>query len=134
MLPLPYTEDEYRCWFRMEDRKERPMHDTRHDAKEIPIKQAQEERMEELYNPIERQEIQKGIKPNAPEIKGYRKLSIHEVEAINNIKYLGIEIGRMCDKVEKMHDIDKLWFAIGRAHLQQGLMAITRAIAKPETF
>lgn len=67
-------------------------------------------------------------------IKGYGNLSVHEIEAINFIKYMGIEIGKMCDKVDQMHDIDKRWFVIGRTNLQQGLMALTRAIAKPETF
>ena len=108
MLPSAYTEDE------IEDRKERPMHDSKENE--------------------ERMELPKALKPDAPEIKGYRKLSVHEVEAINNIKYMGIEIGRMCDKVEKMHDIDERWLAIGKINLQQGLMAITRSITQPETF
>ena len=119
MLPLPYTEDE------IEDRKEREMHDARYDAKEIPIKQAQEERMK-LPKTLQDTTQNHNTK--------YPKLSIHELETINFVKLIGIEIGGMCDKIEKMHDIDKRWLAIGKTNLQQGLMAITRSIAKPETF
>jgi hypothetical protein len=95
--------------------KERVMHDS---------KENQEHQME----------LPKALLDPTDQIKGYRKLSVHEVEAINFIKYMGIEIGKMCDKVDQMHDIDKRWLAIGKTNLQQGLMAITRAIAKPETF
>ena len=103
--------------------KERVMHDS---------KENQEHQME-LPKALQ---SEGGVNPNpsGDQIKGYRKLSVHEVEAINFIKYMGIEIGKMCDKVDQMHDIDKRWLAIGKTNLQQGLMAIIRAIAKPETF
>jgi len=29
---------------------------------------------------------------------------------------------------------DGRWVAVGKTHLQQGLMALTRAVAKPEFF
>jgi hypothetical protein len=93
--------------------KERKMHDS---------KENQEHQME----------LPKALLDPTNQIKS--KLSVHEIEAINFIKYMGIEIGKMCDKVDQMHDIDKRWLAIGKTNLQQGLMAITRAIAKPETF
>jgi hypothetical protein len=104
--------------------KERAMHDS---------KENQEHQME-LPKALQTEQERPNPNPSGDQIKGYRKLSVHEVEAINFIKYMGIEIGKMCDKVDQMHDIDKRWLAIGKTNLQQGLMAVIRAIAKPETF
>ena len=67
-------------------------------------------------------------------IKGYRELTAEEVGYMNEVKELGVMIGQ---KVEQMMDdvsCDTRWVAIGKTHLQQGLMALTRAIAKPEFF
>jgi hypothetical protein len=102
--------------------KDRQMHDGEYE--QMGYKKEHEERME----------LPKALRTERVPIVGYRQLSVHEIEAINFIKYMGIEIGKMCDKVDQMHDIDKRWLAIGKTNLQQGLMAITRAIAKPETF
>lgn len=73
-----------------------------------------------------------------PQIKGYRELSFQEIELINIIKQKGVELG---DLVDSMRDADKYdaicdgrWVSIAATDLQRGLMALTRAVAKPETF
>jgi hypothetical protein len=67
-------------------------------------------------------------------ITGYRQLSTQEQELINELKTQGNELGVALDVIEQMPDIDKRWLSIGRTHMQQGLMAIIRAIARPNSF
>lgn len=66
-------------------------------------------------------------------IKGYRDLSETEIATMNEIKDAGEELSRLYDRVLEAGG-DPRWAAIGRTHLQQGLMALTRAVAKPTTF
>lgn len=75
------------------------------------------------------------------QIKGYRDLTQEEINAMNQVKELGISIGRLVATMEEsarfnnaFSGCDQRWVAIGRTHLQQGVMALTRAIAKPEFF
>ena len=67
-------------------------------------------------------------------IKGYRELSQPEIDAINTIKSLGAEIEAEMARVLKAGEPDQRWAAIAKTHFQQGLMALTRAIAKPDFF
>lgn len=68
-------------------------------------------------------------------ISGYRELNEEEIAAMNEIKAKGAELGQLIMKMEETSlDVDKRWLAIGRTHLQEGLMALTRAIAKPTFF
>lgn len=67
-------------------------------------------------------------------ITGYRELSADEIELINEIKQQGNNLGVALDAMKLMPTIDQRWLAIGRTHLQQGLMAIIRAIAQPTSF
>ena len=66
-------------------------------------------------------------------IKGYRELSEDEIGVMNSIKDVGTELGELVDFV-RAHEGDPRWIAIAQTHLQQGLMALTRAVAKPEFF
>lgn len=90
---------------------------------------------------------------NRHPITGYRNLSGEEVSLINAIKQKGLELGAI---VEALRDypasdvgrigsvipriegdrpsIDQRWVSIGATHLQQGLMALTRAVAQPSVF
>lgn len=66
-----------------------------------------------------------------PPIKGYRKLSNRELEEVNTMK--GSEEALLA-KLEKMRGEDRYdqrWLAIGRTHIEQGFMAIVRAILRP---
>lgn len=92
-------------------------------------------------------------------IKGYRELTAGEVELINHTKEMGeaLEIlvanvkthtahgqdiapgvGSAADQELIADEIKRQdayrWISIGKTHLQQGLMALTRAIAKPDFF
>lgn len=82
-------------------------------------------------------------------IKGYRELTQEEIDLMNEIKQKGKELEAMCDSLRNMtseisesEEGGKLvreseafrWLSIGRTHLQQGIMAVTRAVAKPEFF
>ena len=65
-------------------------------------------------------------------VNGYRELNQTEIDDIAKIKKLGDFIETVVDQLPD--DVDKHWIAIGKTHLQQGLMAITRAIAKPDLY
>lgn len=78
-------------------------------------------------------------------IKGYRELSQAEIDLMNEIKEQGAELERLlklvddCISVEnEVHGIGdaepRRWLAIAKTHLQQGLMAATRAVARPDFF
>lgn len=67
-------------------------------------------------------------------ISGYRELSQNEIDKMNKIKLLGLTIGALIDELEKDGEADARWVEIGKTNLQQGLMAITRSVAKPTTF
>lgn len=79
------------------------------------------------------------------QIKGYRELTQDDINMMNEIKQKGAELGELIHKLEaRQQDIARefrtgdaepyRWISIGKTHLQQGLMALTRAVAKPEFF
>lgn len=82
------------------------------------------------------------------QITGYRELSQHEIDLMNRIKERGVELGALVETLRsyapKPHeptercagypDPDQRWVSIGATHLQEGLMALTRAVAKPTSF
>jgi molybdate-binding protein len=67
-------------------------------------------------------------------IKGYRKLTDHEVKAINAIKQKGVELGILIEEMEASENLDPRWVAIAKTDFQKGLMAAVRSVAKPESF
>ena len=67
-------------------------------------------------------------------IEGYRELTQDEIDLMNEIKQKGKELGELSDKLHDTVGLDVRWIAIGNTHLQQGLMAWTRAVAKPDFF
>jgi len=68
------------------------------------------------------------------EIKGYRELNEVEINRMNQVKEMGRLLGILVDGLKANSDLDQRWVSIGATQLQQGLMALTRAIAKPEFF
>lgn len=68
------------------------------------------------------------------QIKGYRELSQEEIDLMNEIKAKGAELGDLVKKLRDLPDADQRWVSIGATDFQTGLMAITRAIAKPTFF
>lgn len=68
-------------------------------------------------------------------ISGYRELNEEEIAVMNEVKQKGVELEQLLLKLEETSlAVDKRWVSIGKTHLQQGLMALTRAIAKPTFF
>lgn len=68
------------------------------------------------------------------QIKGYRELSQDEIDLMNRVKAKGAEVGELFEELLTNKSLDARWAAIGRTHLQEGFMAFTRAIAKPDFF
>ena len=67
-------------------------------------------------------------------IKGYRELSQDEIDLMNEIKVVGPMLEGLVGLVKRSPDVDQRWAAIGATDLQTGLMALTRAVAKPDFF
>lgn len=83
-------------------------------------------------------------------IKGYRELNQDEIDLMNEVKEMGeklallLERCRNVDVIEGKHgdggehdaklDEASRWRSIAKTHLQQGLMALTRSVAKPDFF
>lgn len=67
-------------------------------------------------------------------ITGYRELEQHEIDAMNAVKEMAKQVGELFEKLESTSGLDQRWIAIGKTNLQQGFMALTRAIAQPTTF
>jgi hypothetical protein len=76
-----------------------------------------------------------------PPITGYRTLSQTEVDLMNEIKAEGERLGDLCNKLVRTNAAtdanraaDLTWVAVGQLHLQQGIMALVRSVAKPASF
>lgn len=76
-------------------------------------------------------------------IKGYRDLTGNEIALMNEGKELAEKVGAFIAKLDAIGkgeegdaeiQPDGRWVAIARTQLQQGFMALTRAIAQPTTF
>ncbi len=76
-------------------------------------------------------------------IKGYRDLSAEEIELMNAVKHQAEQVGQLVERLKTFQyesdgvpnaKADGRWIAIAQTQLQQGFMALTRAVAKPTTF
>lgn len=94
------------------------------------------------------------------QIKGYRELSQEEIDLMNEIKQQGVTLGSLVEKLEQMQakELSALpvdtamsshaefsaalacvreaeeWTREGKMSLKKGLMALTRAVARPTFF
>ncbi len=68
------------------------------------------------------------------EIKGYRELNPDEIALMNEVKMKGADIGKLIEELRANSGLDQRWVSIAATHLQEGLMALTRSIAKPTFF
>lgn len=66
-------------------------------------------------------------------ITGYRELRPDEIALMNENKSLENVVGDQVAKVKGTLGIDQRWVAIARTHLQEGFMALNRAVAQPES-
>jgi hypothetical protein len=69
-----------------------------------------------------------------PPIVGYRTLSELEIDLMNEGKTLASSCGEFVAKLRAMEECDQRWVSIGATDVQQGFMALLRAIARPTTF
>jgi hypothetical protein len=86
-----------------------------------------------------------------PKITGYRQLDEIEATLMNEIKahgeatktlltrvqvHLTAQISSGDAEIEARHKLTEpqRWLSIGRTHTQEGLMALTRAVAQPTSF
>lgn len=67
-------------------------------------------------------------------ITGYRDLSAEEIALMNEVKAKAQEVGALVEKLKASPGLDQRWVSIGCTELQQGFMALTRAVAQPTTF
>ena len=64
-------------------------------------------------------------------IAGYRPQETSAVNVVNENKKLEEEVLRVLDILAGAPGIDGRWLAIGRTHIEQGFMAVNRAVFKP---
>lgn len=83
-----------------------------------------------------------------PKLTGYRQLTAKDAELMNEGKRLAEQVGAYVEKLRTLHastadrgpvetgqpTVDPRWIAIGQTQLQQGFMALARAVAQPTTF
>lgn len=67
-------------------------------------------------------------------IKGCRDLSQEEIDAINAVKSEGERLSILIEELQDNMTLDQRWVSISETHLQQGIMAAVRSIAKPDSF
>lgn len=68
------------------------------------------------------------------QISGYRDLSQDEINQINAIKSVGTQLGLLITHMEQDEEVDQRWLSIAKTHLQQGVSAAVRSVAKPTGF
>lgn len=65
-------------------------------------------------------------------IAGYREPDPVRVAIVNQNKRIEEIVLRVLDAAAGSEDVDQRWLAIGRTHIEQGFMAINRAVMRPE--
>lgn len=64
-------------------------------------------------------------------VSGYAPQSDANVERVNLNKRIEEQTLRLLDVLAQQPDIDKRWLAIGRTSIEQGFMAVNRAVFQP---
>jgi hypothetical protein len=65
-------------------------------------------------------------------VAGYRSQSEAKIAAVNENKKVKEGILRLLDALAELPEVDRRWLATGRTHIEQGFMAVNRAIFQPE--
>jgi hypothetical protein len=63
-----------------------------------------------------------------------QSLTEDQADLVTEIARMGRGMGDMVAELMATPDIDKRWVSIGATHLQQGVMALERAVIKPPKF
>lgn len=64
-------------------------------------------------------------------VAGYQAQSQEKVDVVNTNKQAEETILRILDDLANRHGINQRWLAIGRTHIEQGFMAVNRAVFQP---
>lgn len=64
-------------------------------------------------------------------VSGYRPQSDAAVSTVNSMKQAEERVLRLLDVLALASEIDKRWLAIGRTAIEQGFMAVNRAVFQP---
>lgn len=64
-------------------------------------------------------------------VHGYKEQPQGLIDMVNNNKLLEEQVLRTLDELAETEMVDKRWLAIGRTAIEQGFMAVNRAIFKP---
>lgn len=64
-------------------------------------------------------------------VAGYKPQSDDKVAAVNANKQIEEQVLRQLDSLKDMPGIDGRWLAIGRTSIEQGFMAVNRAVFQP---
>ena len=67
-------------------------------------------------------------------IIGQRDLTDSEIDMLNRVMTAGEDLRILCDELIAFESSDPRWIAVGRTDLQTGLMALQRAIERPDSF
>ena len=65
-------------------------------------------------------------------VSGYRPQSTEAVALVNKSKMIKESVLRFLDQLAGEPSIDGRWFSIGRTHIEQGFMAVNRAVFQPQ--
>jgi len=67
-------------------------------------------------------------------ITGYSELNEDEIRFMNAVKAHGAAFELLVNELRGYAALDQRWISIGVTQIQQGLMAVTRGIARPTSF
>ena len=69
-------------------------------------------------------------------ISGYRELNLlaDALDVAGEIDAMSVVLGELVAKLRGNGELDQRWVSIGATDLQTGLMALTRAVARPTFF
>lgn len=65
-------------------------------------------------------------------VLGYQPQTNDKVGAVNENKLLEEQVLRMLDQLEQVPEYDQHWLKIGRTAIEQGFMAMNRAVFQPK--
>lgn len=71
-------------------------------------------------------------KHNGLPVAGYKPQNEEAVKLVNENKYAEEAVLQILDELAARDDVDKRWLAIGRTQIEQGFMAVNRAVFQPE--
>ena len=66
--------------------------------------------------------------------EGCRELTAAEAALLAEAKVLGAMLGSFVARLRSAPDAEERWVSIGETHLQQGVMALVRSVARPAGF